>query len=146
MQETKGCRFNPWSGKISWRRKWQPIPLFLPGKSHGQKDLAGYSPLGNKESHMTECLSLYTGNLILQNPTLPSPNTLKEFSSSAYSWRRYVLAFSTICSMPDRSSDVLLEPTTSYPTTMLPSLQWWCGKKNEIYLFSHSELTLWGWH
>ena len=37
-------RFNPWVGKIPWRSKWQPIPVFLPGKSHGQQSLAGYSP------------------------------------------------------------------------------------------------------
>ena len=36
--------FNPWVGKIPWRRKWQPTPVFLPGKSHGQRSLAGYSP------------------------------------------------------------------------------------------------------
>ena len=29
--------FNPWAGKIPWRKKWQPTPVFLPGKSHGQK-------------------------------------------------------------------------------------------------------------
>ena len=29
------CRFDPWVWKIPWRRKWQPIPVFLPGKSHG---------------------------------------------------------------------------------------------------------------
>ena len=46
-------RFNPWVGKIPWRRKWQPTPVFLPGKSHGQKSLAGYSPWGSKESDMT---------------------------------------------------------------------------------------------
>ena len=40
------CRFSPWIGKISWRRKWQPIPVFLPGKSHGQRNLASYSPWG----------------------------------------------------------------------------------------------------
>ena len=41
------CRrrgFHPWGGDIPWRRKWQPIPVFLPGKSHGQRSLAGYSP------------------------------------------------------------------------------------------------------
>ena len=41
------CRrlgFSPWVGKISWRRKWQPTAIFLPGKSHGQRSLAGYSP------------------------------------------------------------------------------------------------------
>ena len=42
-----------WVGKIPWRRKWQPTPVFLPGKSHGQKSLAGYSPKGAKELDMT---------------------------------------------------------------------------------------------
>ena len=42
---------------ISWRRKWQPTPVFLPGKSHGQRSLAGYSPRGRKESDTTERLS-----------------------------------------------------------------------------------------
>ena len=40
----KRCRFNPWVRKIPWSRKWQPTPVFLPGKSHGQRSLAGYSP------------------------------------------------------------------------------------------------------
>ena len=35
--------FNPWVGKIPWRRKWQPAPVFLPGELHGQRCLAGYS-------------------------------------------------------------------------------------------------------
>ena len=50
MQET---RVDPWVGKIPWRRKWQPTPVFLPGKSHGQRSLAGYSPRGGKESDAT---------------------------------------------------------------------------------------------
>ena len=41
-------------GKIPWRRAWQPIPIFLPGESHGQRSLVGCSPLGHKESDMTE--------------------------------------------------------------------------------------------
>ena len=40
--------------KIPWRRKRQPTPVFLPGESHGQRSLAGYSPLRHKESDMTE--------------------------------------------------------------------------------------------
>ena len=40
-----------------WRRKWQPTPVFLPGKSHGQRSLGGYSPWGRKESDTTEPLS-----------------------------------------------------------------------------------------
>ena len=39
---------------VYWRRPWQPTPAFLPGESHGQRSLAGYSPKGRKESTMTE--------------------------------------------------------------------------------------------
>ena len=46
--------FDPWVRKIPWRRKWQPTPVFLAGVSHGGRRLAGYSPLGRKESDMTE--------------------------------------------------------------------------------------------
>ena len=45
-------RFNPWVRRIPWRRKWQPTPVFLPGKSHGQRSLAGYGPWDCKESDM----------------------------------------------------------------------------------------------
>jgi len=38
------CAFEPRIGKIPWRRAWQPTPVFLPGKSHGQRSLVGYSP------------------------------------------------------------------------------------------------------
>jgi len=44
----KQHRFDPWVGKIPCRRKWQPTPAFLPGKSHGQRSLVGYSPWGRK--------------------------------------------------------------------------------------------------
>ena len=40
-------RFNPWVGKIPWRRKWQPTPVLLPGKFHGLRSLVGYSPWGS---------------------------------------------------------------------------------------------------
>ena len=40
--------FDPWIRKIPWRRKWQPTPIFLPGKSHGQRSLVGYSPWGHE--------------------------------------------------------------------------------------------------
>ena len=36
--------FDPWVGKIPWRRSWQATPVILPGESHGQRSLAGYSP------------------------------------------------------------------------------------------------------
>ena len=49
--------FDPWVGKIPWRRKQQPTLVFLPGKSHGWRSLAGYSPWGCKEADMTAWLT-----------------------------------------------------------------------------------------
>jgi len=53
------CRrlgFDPWVGKIPWRREWQPTPVVLPGESHGQRSLVGCSPWGRKELDTTERL------------------------------------------------------------------------------------------
>ena len=50
------CEFDPGVRKIHWRRAWQPTPVFLPGKSHGQRSLVGYSLLGHKESDTTEVI------------------------------------------------------------------------------------------
>ena len=54
MQETQETWVNPWVGKIPLSREWQPTPVFLPGKSHGQRSLVGYSPWGCKESDRTK--------------------------------------------------------------------------------------------
>ena len=53
--QCRRCRtrgFDPWVGKMLWRRKWQPNPVFLPGKFQGQKSLAGHSPWGCKELYV----------------------------------------------------------------------------------------------
>ena len=42
--QCRRCWFDPWVGKIPWGRKWQPTPVFLLGKSYGQRSLAGYNP------------------------------------------------------------------------------------------------------
>ena len=54
--------FDPWVGKVPWRRKWQPTPVFLPGEPHGQRSVVGYSPRGCKESDMTERLHFVIKN------------------------------------------------------------------------------------
>ena len=46
----KRREFDPWVGEIPWKRKWQPTPVLLRGESHGQRNLAGSSPRGHKES------------------------------------------------------------------------------------------------
>ena len=58
--QCRRCRrpgFETWVEKIPWRRKWQPTPVFLPGESHVQRSLVGYSPWGHKESDTTSQLS-----------------------------------------------------------------------------------------
>ena len=50
----KRCGFDPWVWKISWRRAWQPTPVFLSGKFHRQRSLVGYTPWGLKELDKTE--------------------------------------------------------------------------------------------
>ena len=49
--QCRRCGFNPWVAKISWRRKWQPTSVFLPGEFHGQRSLVGYGPWGHKVGH-----------------------------------------------------------------------------------------------
>ena len=66
----RGCGFDPWIGKIPWRRKWQPTPDSFLEKSHGQRSLASYSPWGHKESDMTEQLNTHT------HTHTHTPNTL----------------------------------------------------------------------
>ena len=56
----KRHRFSPWLGEISWGGEWQPTPVFLPGKSHGQRSLVGYCPWGHKESDTAEDLRTHT--------------------------------------------------------------------------------------
>ena len=55
----KRQRFDTWVRKMPWRKKWQPIPVFLPGKSHGQRSLVGYSPWGCKELDTTEYTHIF---------------------------------------------------------------------------------------
>ena len=53
----KRLGFTPWVRKSPWRREWQPVPVILTGKSHGQRSLASYSPWSHKESDTTEATS-----------------------------------------------------------------------------------------
>ena len=56
----KRSELEPWIGKIPWRRKWQPTPIFLLRTLHGQRNLVGYSPCGCKELDTTEWLRTHT--------------------------------------------------------------------------------------
>ena len=62
--QCRRCRVHPWVGKIPWRRKWQPTPAFLPGESHGQRSLAGYSPWVAKSQTLQLSMHAYTWKLL----------------------------------------------------------------------------------
>ena len=82
--------FDPWVGKIPWRRVWQPTPVFLPGESHGQS-LEGYSPWGRKESDTTEQL---TDAHKITSSTLASQWSLFSLTSGQFhSWLPFCYAF-----------------------------------------------------
>ena len=56
-RQRRSFSFNPWVWKSPWKRKWQTTPVFLPGKSHGQRSLVGNGPWGRKELDTTERLN-----------------------------------------------------------------------------------------
>ena len=66
---------DPWVGKILWRRKWQPTPVLLPGKSHGWRSMVGYSPWGHKELDPLELSNL--GNLSKLSNLTSTTTTVK---------------------------------------------------------------------
>ena len=76
----------------TWRRKWQPTTIFLPGESHGQRSLMGYSPWGCKESDMTEracvLLELTSGFIWVHHYTFHRDSPQKPSAFKAY-YRKY---------------------------------------------------------
>jgi len=72
---------------IPWRRKWQPIPVLLPGKFHGWRRFEGYSPWGRKDSDMTESLLTTQKDrkpdieCLLVKRTTPSLNSFLQISN-----------------------------------------------------------------
>ena len=80
----KRCRFDPWVGKISWRRKWRrkPTPVFLPRQFHGQSSLVGYSLWGCKESNTVEHSTVQKSLLRLMNTRLINHNQLSFYITS----------------------------------------------------------------
>ena len=65
FQRHKRHGFNPWIRKIPWRRKWQPTPVFLPRKSHGQKSLAGQSVGSQRVGHNLATQHTHLNDIIL---------------------------------------------------------------------------------
>ena len=98
-------RFNPWVKKISWSRKWQPTPVFLPTKVWGRRSLVGYGPWGCKESDMTEWLSIYTQWLLCS------------FMISPCTFNLHSITFALVdFTVPNTFSSVLSTPSLDHKT------------------------------
>ena len=65
MPETKPCGFNPWVGKIPWKRTWEPTPVFLPEKCYGQRSLIDYSSWGHRVRHTWALMYITFKELLL---------------------------------------------------------------------------------
>ena len=82
---SRRCGFEPWVGKIPRRRKWQSTPVFLPGKSHGLRSLAGYHYMGSQRvGHDLETKQVHHRNpgytvSVIENQAVK--NNMKVFSS-----------------------------------------------------------------
>ena len=98
-----------------WRRKWQPTPVFLPGESHGQRNLAGHGPQGRRELDMTE---------------VNEHEHMQDLDSSEILFQKYLIIFSNIISiLTETQKDINFahfitgKPETQRNSITCPSLQ-----------------------
>ena len=115
MQETQ---FSPWVGKILWRRKSQPTPVLLPGKSHGQRSMVSYSPWGHKESDTTERLH--------------------------FPWKKIMINLDSILKSGDITLPTKIHPVKAmvFPVVIY-GCQSWTTKKAEHWRIGAFELWCW---
>ena len=109
-------RFNPWVGKILWRKEWQPTLVFLPGEFRGQRSLVGYSPWGHRESDMTQWLTLSI--FLIKKKKIQKLPVNYFWIGLLLSWR---LGFKHLCIQESRT--LLLKPhrlTYFQPHRLLP--------------------------
>ena len=97
-----------------WRRKWQPTPVFLPGKSHGWRSLAGYSPWGHKESDMTERLYFISLHFTSLHSSVGQIGTISVLSISLSS-ERSTVQFSSVAQSCATLCDPMDHGTPSLP-------------------------------
>ena len=82
--QSRRPRFNPWVGKIPWRRERQPTPVFLPGESHGQRSPVGYGSWSHKELDVTEATGHNT-NTLYHHPRNPVQESCQRWGQDRHS-------------------------------------------------------------
>ena len=125
---TRRFRFHPWVGKIPWRRKWKPTPVFLPGESHGQRSLVGCSAKDHKQLDTTEqhthpasvssfCCCSFIADLILWMFTV-SALYLKLSFLECLNYIHWLLS-SSISSFPPRISSTWIQVSRPHESLSL---------------------------
>ena len=114
--------FDPWVGKIPWKRVWQPTAVFLPGEFQGQRSLAGYDPWGHKELDTTNTFTIDVHVRLFAIPWTVAPQApmSMEFSRQEY-WNPLP------CPPPGNLPEPGIEPTS--PALQVDSLRPRCGLK-----------------
>ena len=100
-------RFDLRSGNIPWRRKLQPTPVFLPGESHGQICLAGYSPQGHKELYTTQRLTNNKRSFVTERVIIAAA-TVYLLSLNSY----FISLLLLFCPCPEACQILVLCPGT----------------------------------
>ena len=88
-EDIRDAALIPWVRKILWRRAWQPTPVFLPGESHGQTILTGYSPWGRKETRLRQ--------LSTQHNEQEAEGSIKKVVVKDTFLLKYIFSVSTKC-------------------------------------------------
>ena len=107
--------FDPWVIKIPWRRAWQPTPVFLPGKSHAQRSLVGYSSCRRKELDTTERLSthahvcIYMSIIALSLHTYSHTHTHTHTHTHFTQFPKWILAINTFIHRTLHSTSMALK-------------------------------------
>ena len=103
-QETQEMRVLSLGREGPLKRKWQPTLAFLPGKSHGQRNLAGYSPKGRKESNTTKWLNTHTQNnrqgLMIFKKFIPSRYLLRLCTLYRQLYEKSLMKFTWVMKLP----------------------------------------------
>ena len=102
--------FNSWVGKIPWKRKWQPTPVFLPGKSHGQRSLVGYSPWGCKRVWHNLATEQQQSICTISHPNFLLPVTHDQVIKHFHHFTSVAQSCPTLCDLMDYIAIRLFPP------------------------------------
>ena len=126
--QCRRCGFDPWVGKIPWRRKWQCTPVFLPGKSNGQRSLTDYSSWGSRVKH----------DLATKPPLFPSKHKRIRFLKGPHFSGHHLSLYSTlgwllsIMSLPSRVQASLVAQIVKNTPAMQETCVWSLGWDNPL--------------